>query len=148
MSLQSRLADLVAAVGADVKALQARIFLRTNTSRSTSSLVVNTSEDSALVLHPSFRVYKVATNRAARIRIYATTAQRTADASRAIGSDPTGDHGLLFELVTSASILSYTLSPAVDFTADGSDSTYYMSIANLSDATGVVTVTFYYVRTE
>lgn len=146
MSLEARLADLITVIGADIKALQR--YIRTSTSRSTASLANNVSEDSSLVLHPSFRAYKVETNRAARIRIYATSAQRDADAARTIGIDPTGNHGLLFELVTSSDILSYTLSPAVDFTADNGTATYYMSITNLSGATGVVTVTFYYVRTE
>lgn len=147
MSLQTRLADLATAIGVDIKALQDRVFLRTSANKSSSSLAANASEDLTWVLHPSFRAYKVDANRAARIRIYATAAQRTDDAGRAIGTDPVGNHGLLFELVTSAEILSYTLSPAVDFTAD-SEATYYMSVTNLSGATGVVTTTFYYVRTE
>lgn len=124
------------------------VFTRSSTDKVTASIADGVTETSALVLHPSVRLFKVATSRAARVRIYATAAQRTADAARPIGTDPIGNHGLLFEFVTSADILSYTLTPAVDLTADGSDSTYYVSVTNLSGATGVVTTTFYYVRTE
>ena len=113
----------------------------------TASLASNANEESALVFHPSFRMYKVVTDRAARIRIYATLAQRIADSGRPIGVDPVGNHGLLFELVTSSDILSYTLSPVVDLVADNEEATYYTSVTNLSAVTGAVTTIFYYVRT-
>lgn len=56
-------------------------------------------------------VYKVASDRPMRIRVYAGSGQRLADASRAIGTDPTGDHGVLLDFVTTPADLDWTLSP-------------------------------------
>lgn len=57
--------------------------------------------------------YKITSNRPARVRFYTTTAKRDADASRAIGTDPTGDHGVLLDVVFTSSMLSLDLSPTV-----------------------------------
>jgi Collagen triple helix repeat (20 copies) len=115
----------------------------------TISLAPGASADSLLTVFPGWRAFKAATNRPARVRVYATAAQRTADASRAVGIKPTGDHGRLFELITSSSFLSYVLSPAVDFAADTDDSSdFYVAVTNLDSATGTVVTTYHYVRTE
>jgi hypothetical protein len=102
-----------------------------------------------------FTVYKgwralwAETDIPARVRIYASAAQRTADLSRRIGVTPIGDHGLLFELVTTLEDLSYTLSPKVDLATDDiSSNGYYMAVTNLSGDPDTVTVTFNLVRTE
>lgn len=44
------------------------------------------------------------------MRLYTTTEKRDADAARPVGTDPTGDHGLVMELVTGAD-LDYDLTP-------------------------------------
>jgi len=102
-----------------------------------------------------FNVYKgwralwVETDIPARVRIYPTAAQRLDDLDRRIGQNPIGDHGLLFDLVTTFEDLSYTLSPKVDLATDDiSSNNYYMAVTNLSGDPGVVTVTFNLVRTE
>lgn len=61
-----------------------------------------------------WRVLGIDTDRPARIRAYAGPAQRDADVTRPRGVDPTGDHGLLLEFVTTATDLAWTLTPAVD----------------------------------
>lgn len=122
-------------------------YSRTTKIHTTASLAAGASEDSLLTVFPGWRAFKVATSRPARVRVYATSAQRTADASRAVGTNPTGNHGLLFELVTSTGLLEYILSPVVDFMADtGSD--FYAAVTNLDSVAGTVATTYNYVRTE
>jgi len=89
------------------------------------------------------QVYVLATNRAARVRAYSTSAHRTADAARAAGTDPTGNHGLLLEVVTTAAMLSIDLSPPVNLVnLDGTPvTTIYFAVTNLDTGTGVVTTT-------
>lgn len=115
----------------------------------TASLADDASETDELDMGTdiSAKLFKIVTDVAARVRVYATNAQRDADAARAIGVDPTGDHGLLFEFVTTAD-LSWTLSPAVDIVSDAADGVYGLIITNLSGSTDTVAVTLHYIRTE
>ena len=114
----------------------------------TSSLATNATEDITSVLKPGYRLLKVETDVAARVRVYDSTAHRTADASRAIGTDPTGVHGVILDLVTTVSDLSWWLSPVVDgYTADSTDSVP-LTITNLSGGTDTVTIIFTWVRSE
>lgn len=76
----------------------------------TASLAQDASESGTVALGKSYRVIRVATDRAARVRLYTTVAKRDADASRAAGVTPTGDHGLVMELVTGAD-LDFDMNP-------------------------------------
>ena len=99
-------------------------------------------------MYPGWRAFKFSTNRPARVRVYRTAAQRDADESRLIKDDPVGNHGRLLEMVTS-SVLSYILSPAVDFASDDVDSSeFYVSVTNLDSVAGTVVTTYDYIRTE
>ncbi len=112
----------------------------------TGSLATMASETGVLAMAPAWRALSVTVDKACRIRLYTTTSARTADASRAPGTDPTGDHGVMLDLVfTGASTL--TLSPTVDgFVPSGSSVPY--SIQNRDAATGTVTADITWVRTE
>lgn len=84
-----------------------------NPTHTTAELADQTSETGLLTaLHP-FIVNGISTTVPARIRVYKSTAQRDADLNRAIGTDPSGDHGLLLEAVTTAGQLSWQVSPGV-----------------------------------
>lgn len=76
----------------------------------TASLAQNASESGTVALGKSYRLISVSTDRAARTRLYTTVAKRDADIARPIGTDPTGDHGLIMELVTGVD-LDWDLSP-------------------------------------
>lgn len=123
-------------------------YVRTTTTHTSGSIASGITDNSTLTVAPGWRAFNATTDRAARIRIYDTSAHRTADASRAVGTDPTGNHGLLFELVTTVGQLSYTLTPAVDFASSDGSSTYYVAVTNLSGLTATVTTTYSYIRTE
>lgn len=121
---------------------------RTVTSITTASLSNGVTENTTITLKPGYRVLNIETDRAARVRLYDSTASRTADASRAVGTDPTGVHGVIVDLVTEAVELSWWLSPVVDgYTVDATD-TVPVAITNLSGATDTVTVTLTWVRSE
>jgi hypothetical protein len=101
-------------------------------------------------MEAGYRVLRLATNRAARVRLYTTTAKRDADTARAVGVTPTGDHGLVLDVVTTSGVLALDLSPTVDgwdakATPDGA---IPIRVTNLDNVTGTVNVTLTYLRTE
>lgn len=115
---------------------------------STASLADGATGNVTLTLKPGYRVLKVETNVPARVRVYDSAAHRTSDASRPVGTDPSGVHGVVLDLVTTASTLAFWLSPVVDgYTADASD-TVPLAVTNLSGAASVVTVTVTWIRSE
>jgi len=121
---------------------------RTTSNVTTSSLATNATEDITITLKPGYRLLKVETDVPARIRVYDSTDSRTADASRTIGTDPQGDHGVILDFVTTDADLSLWLSPVVDgYTSDASDNVP-LAITNLSSSTDTVTITFIWVRSE
>lgn len=120
---------------------------RTVTSITTASLGNGATENTTITLKPGYRVLNIETDRAARVRLYDSTASRTADASRAVGTDPTGVHGVIVDLVTTDIELSWWLSPVVDgYTVDATD-TVPVAVTNLG-TTGTVTVDVTWVRSE
>ena len=83
--------------------------------RATMTQVVTVAADAeaevSLPLAPAFGMWKLSTDKAARVRVYSTAADRTADASRAEGDLPAAGVGLVTEVITSASLLSVPLTP-------------------------------------
>ena len=100
-----------------------------------------------LNLHPSVRVLAIESTKAARVRAYASDAYRDADAARAVGVDPAGDHGLLLDFALTADDLAWMLSPTADLYSSDGSSTLRFLVKN-DGATVGVTVTLTYVRTE
>lgn len=151
--------ELAAALGDDANfattvtnllAAKAPLFARTTANKTTASLA-NLARESGTVTFTGaagFRIFKVVTDVAARVRLYTTTAKRDADATRPLGTDATGDHGIILDLVTTASVLSLELSPVIDGYLPGAAGTVPYTIDNLSGATDDVTATWTYVRTE
>lgn len=107
-------------------------------------------EAGTIALAQGYRLYRIQTDRPARVRLYATPAHRDSDAPRVVDTDPIGDHGLMLEYVTTPLVLSAVLAPFVDganLEATPSPAIPY-HITNTSGATGSVTATFTYIRTE
>lgn len=101
-----------------------------------------------MTLKPGYRLLKIETDVEARVRVYDSVASRTADAGRAIGTDPVGAHGVILDFVTTPTVLSWWLNPVVDgYTADGTDSVP-VAVTNLSGSTRVINVTLTWVRSE
>ena len=121
---------------------------RTTAEVTTSSLANNATEDITVTLKSGYRLLKVETDVAARVRVYDSIDHRTADATRAIGTDPSGVHGVILDLVTTASTLAWWLSPVVDGYTENAGDTVPLAITNLSGSTDTVTVIFTWVRSE
>ena len=121
---------------------------RTTATLTTASLADDATEDNTITLKPGYRLLKVETDIAARVRIYDSTASQTADASRQIGTDPTGAHGVILDFVTTPSVLAWWLNPAVDGYMTTATDTVPVSVTNLSGSTDTVTVTLTWVRSE
>lgn len=80
----------------------------------TAGLTANNYETGRITMPSTgVRVFRIVTDHAARVRLYTTPTKRDNDIARAVGVDPTGDHGLLLEIVTTAAMLSLDLSPEV-----------------------------------
>lgn len=119
---------------------------RQTTNITTASLTSTSTQNGSAPMAAAYKLYAVTADRACRIRLYPDGSYRTADAGRAIGTDPTGDHGVMLDLVfTAAGTL--TMSPMVDgFVYSGTDVFY--AIENRSGSTAAVSVDFLYQRTE
>lgn len=116
---------------------------------STASLAPDAEAVGTVDLAPGWRIYKVTTNRPARVRLYTSTTQRTLDLGRAIADDPDleSDHGLLLEVLTDGSPNAFELSPQVDGYCPSGIAVPY-AVQNKDAGSGVVTVTLRWVRTE
>ena len=125
-------------------------FARHDEVDTTGLLIPNATESRTIELYPSVRLYKIATNRPARVRMYPTAAMRDADLPRGIGTAPKGNHGRLLEVVTDTpDLLELILSPAVDVTSiDAFNSNFYVSVTNMDLVAGPVVVTYSFFRTE
>ena len=125
---------------------------RSQITHSTEGSVISEETDlSTFDVHSGWRAFKASTNRPARVRVYVDAAHRDFEdeAERNIGTDPVGDHGLLFELITTVEQLSYFLSPTVELMSDDPESeTFYLAVTNLDEVDGVVQTTFHYTRIE
>lgn len=123
---------------------------RETVTKVTASLADQASENGVITMAPGYRLLKIDTDVSARVRLYATATQRNADASRPIGQDPSGNHGLTMEFISDTGLLSAVLSPAVDgysLEATPSDDIPYR-ITNLSGGSTAVTVTLTWQKTE
>lgn len=106
---------------------------------------------SASVLAPLGNTYKLlalATNRPARVRLYTRQAKLDADQGRAVGIDPTGDHGLVGEVVTTSDELDWDLSPQIDGSILDASTGVPVAITNMDTVTGDVTATFTVITME
>lgn len=124
--------------------------VRATVTKATATIAVGVVESGVVAMAKSYRVTKIVTDRPARVRLYATIAQRDADASRAIGTAPSGDHGLLMEVITGNGALTMIMTPQADGTNFEAtpDANIPYCITNLDASTSSVSVTFTYIRTE
>lgn len=79
-----------------------------------SSLSIGERVNFNLALSKTFLISAVDVSHSGlRLRLYPSAGLRSVDASRPIGVDPTGSHGLLLEFVSTPTLKSMWLSPAV-----------------------------------
>ena len=97
----------------------------------------------------SYLLYSIQTDRAAWVRVYTTSAARSADTSRDIDTDPLPGSGVLAEVMTSQAT-TLTMTPAtMGFNMDSpSTDTIYLAVTNRSGSSGTVNVTLTILKTE
>jgi hypothetical protein len=123
---------------------------RATAAYTTASLAAGATETGTVTLTASYRLLRIVCSAAARVRLYTTAAKRTADAARPIGTDPTGDHGLMLEAVLTAGVLALDLSPTVDG-FDGKatpDGAIPVAVTNTGASAAAITTTVTWLRTE
>ena len=121
-------------------------FTRSTQTYSTSSIANNATEnDSVSVLGKMSIITQITANVACRARFYATSADRTADASRAIGVVATPGTGVSGEFVFPGPSANYTIDVDPKMIPANNDNpvvtVIYTATQNLSGSTNVVTIT-------
>lgn len=96
------------------------------------------------------RILALNTDRQARVRAYTDGEASAADQARALGTDPTGDHGVLLDFRTTTDDLAWKLTPVVDAhnMQDPVENATTLILTNLDGTTEDVTVAFLYIPTE
>ena len=107
-------------------------------SATTPSLAPNAGVSGALAIGENVRLVYLSTTVPARVRLYTSAAKRDADVGRG-AVDPTGNHGLVLEAVTSDAQPGVALNPEPK--ALGLDGNLYYRITSLDDVTGPITFT-------
>lgn len=119
--------------------------IREDVTFSVAALANNATTSNTVNIASRYQLLQITTNHPCRVRLYTSIAKRDADLTRPIGTDPTGNHGLMFEFISTTELLSADLSPVVDGFADTSAIAY--SITNLSGATQTINVALNHVKT-
>lgn len=122
---------------------------RTAVSETTASLANGATGNISVVGAKGYVLYKIETSVAAWVRIYTTTAARTADSSRAEGVDPLPGAGVIAEVITTGAA-TILMSPGVFGFNDEAIPTTAIALAvtNKSGSTSVVTVTLTILQVE
>lgn len=103
------------------------------------ALTAGEGANGSLELGKAYRLDKLVVDRPCRLRLYASSAYRTADADRPREEDPQGDHGLIAEIFATPELLSMLLLPMPHgYVASGFT---YFSIVN-DGATGDINFIF------
>lgn len=99
--------------------------------------------DLNIELAQEFLILKVVTDVAARVRGYSTNAAREADLNRTEETAPTGQEGLIFDIVTESPSFSWKLNPqAFGYNEDDPKTkVLYLTVTNKSGTSNTVTAT-------
>ena len=125
-------------------------FARQAVTMTSASLANNARDLNSVGMAKTWMLAKVVVDRACRIRLYTSVVAQIADATRPAFTAPSGDAGCVFDLVTSATMLTWHAVPNVTGTNDDGTPTSVIPITidNLSGATSTVTVTITYFALE
>lgn len=120
-------------------------FIREDVTFAAAALASNATTTNTVNIASRYQLLHITTSHPCRVCLYTSTAKRDADLTRPMGTDPTGNHGLLFEFISTTELLSADLSPLVDGFADTAAIPY--SLTNLSGAIQTISVTLNHVKT-
>ena len=122
---------------------------RTTKAGTTGSLANAAQENLDITGFKGYALLQVQTDRAARVRIYTDAASRTADASRAEGTDPTADAGVIAEVITTGAATVLISPGAFGFNNESTPTTTIpCRVTNKSGGTSTVVVTLHVLQLE
>lgn len=128
---------------------EAIIQTRQTFATTTSSLTNNSSAFPNITAYKSYLLFKIQTDRAAWIRVYTSSAARTADTTRSIDVDPLPGSGVIAEVITTGASTQVLTPAVIGFNDDASPTnTIYLAVTNRSGTTGTVTVTLTALKLE
>lgn len=132
---------------------KANAFVRQTVSLTTSVLAASGGVfEGTIPLALSYRLYRIQTDRPARVRLYTRQDRLEVDRPRAAGTDPAPNSGsgLMLDFTTTAALLLADLAPLVDGVNLEATPTENIpiSVTNNDTLSGTVTVTFIFIRTE
>jgi hypothetical protein len=116
---------------------------------SSSGLASGVGVSDAINLGCGYKIIRVAIDTAGRLRVYTQTGKRDTDVSRAVGDQPTGDHGLIGEWAfpTASGSVDCTPQPHGNSLDTPASTNIPIRVDKLT-ASGAVNVTLTYQRTE
>lgn len=126
-------------------------YTRDTETYTTASLATDATETGTIAFGQAYTVYRIEVDKPARVRLYATEAQRDADEARPFGDIPTGNHGLVLDVLIDEDF--FLDSPILDITPTVSGANLDVgnvpiTVTNLDVSTGTVQVDITYLRTE
>jgi len=127
----------------------AGLTTRINAAATTSIIATGVTEDATITGFTGYALYKIATTGASWVRVYASTAARTADAGRSQNVDPAPDAGVIAEIITTGAD-DVLISPgAIGFSNETTPSTdIQIAVTNLDPSSQAITVTLTILQLE
>lgn len=125
--------------------------VRTDKSATTSSTAAGASVDLSITAFKSYNLLKIAIDHPAWVVLYVDAASRTADSSRAEGTDPTPGSGVIAEVITSqAGASTFLFSPGIfGWNNDSTPATtVYAKVKNKDSVSRDITVTLTVIQAE
>lgn len=119
------------------------------TPATTGSLADGASEDLMITGYKGYVLYKIETSAAAWVRLYSSTAARTADASRLEGTDPLPGSGVIAEIISTGAQTILITPGALGFSTESVPNTQIpCTITNKTGGTTTITVTLTVLQLE
>lgn len=125
-------------------------FVATSVQVVTASLAPNSTETASIAIRKTANILKIVTDYPCWVRLYGSSAERSADSSRPITEDSLPGKGCFFDGSSSPGELEISSEPVPVFVNHDSPRVDfgYISIKNLDSTNRVITVTVHYVPLE
>ena len=108
----------------------------------TASIPTGTTGNITITGYKAYALFKIQVDGAAWVRIYTSTAARTADSGRLEGTDPTPGSGVIAEVITTGADTIVISPGTIGFSNESSPSTdIVLAVTNKSGSTRVTAVT-------
>jgi len=124
---------------------------RANLSASSAlSISVGSTENFQITGYKTYVLSKVTTTYPAWVRIYSSTASRSADSSRLEGADPYPGSGVIAEVITTSGSLTQLITPGViGFNSENTVTTaVYLAVTNKGSSSTTIAVTLSLLQLE